>query len=204
MSSRGFTDPNQRLAPYVDPHAHPVGVHDHIGLASATNPLWDDLRVSLHTTTLGAAAPSLTSYRDGLSVYGFSKTIDQSVIFDVQLPHGWIDGSTIHPHIHWATGNYTGTGTVRWILEYSWANIGASFGASTTLTKDVAGPGAAYRHVLTSFATIDGTGKTASSILLCRLARLGANVADTFDDIAYGITVDFHIQYDSMGDTALP
>jgi len=201
---RGFTDLNQRVAPYVDPHTHPVGVHDHLGVASPTNLLWDDLRVSLNGTSPGAATPNLTSYRDGLYLYAFSETVAQHLVFDVQLPHGWVDGSTIHPHIHWAPGNYTGTGVVRWELEYSWANIGSAFGASTTMTVDVAGPGVAYKHTLTAFPTITGTGKTASSILLCKVGRLGNHANDTFDDVAYGITVDFHIQYDSMGDPTLP
>jgi len=204
MSSRGFTDPNQRLAPYVDPHVHPVGVHDHPGIASATNLLWDDLRCSLISGIVGANTPALTAFRSTVQAYAFSASQVNEVFFDVQLPHGWSKGSVLHPHVHWSPGNSTATTVVRWELEYTWANIGAAFGTSTVLTVDAAAGGVAYGHQLTAFGTIDGTGKTDSSVLMCRIARLGNHANDTYPNTAFGLSVDFHIQYDSMGDPTLP
>jgi hypothetical protein len=185
-------------------HWHTPEPHDHTGIASPTNLVWDDLRCSLHTGTVAASAPSLTNIRDGLYSYAFSATLDNAVHFDVQLPHGWAVGTSIYPHIHWSNGASTSGGVTRWALEYAWANMTAAFGASTTLTVDATTPTTAYTHTLTSFGAITGTGKTDSSVLICRIARLGSHGNDTNTAVAFGLSVDFHIQLDSMGDVTQP
>jgi len=40
-----------------------------------------------------------------------------------------------------------------------------------------------------------------SSVLLCRLSRLGGATEDTFDADAYGLSVDFHIRTGVHGTT---
>ncbi len=53
----------------------------------------------------------------------------------------------------------------------------------------------AYMHQIAGFAEIPGTGKRASSVLMCRLARLASSASeDTFDAVAFGLSVDFHFQ----------
>jgi len=191
-------------APREDRHWHVTEPHDHAQLPSATNLLWDDLRVSLVSGIVGANTPALATFISTVQAYAFSASQVNEVFFDVQLPHGWSKGSTLHPHIHWSPGNSTATTVVRWELEYTWANINAAFTTSSTLTVDAAAGGVAYKHQLTSFGTITGTGKTDSSVLMCRVARLGNHANDTYPNTAFGLSVDFHIQYDSMGDPDLP
>lgn len=158
--------------------------------------VWDDLRVSLSTAKPGVTSPSYDTFIDGVEAYAFSKTVEQSVQFEVQLPHSWVQGTELRPHIHWSPGASTDTGVVRWALEYTWANPVASpgnvFPNTVTLTGDQAAAGA-YHHQITSFGTISGTGKRVSSVLVCRLSRVGNASQDTFDDVAFGLSVDFHI-----------
>ena len=203
MSSRGFTDPNQRLAPYVDPHIHPVGNHDHVGIPSASNLVWDDLRVEMGRATVGTDPPTLATFLGTTQALSFSAAATNSVMFVVQLPHGWAQGTTVHPHIHWAPAT-TNVGNVRWELEYTWANMTGTFGAPTVLTVDAAAGGVAFAHKVTAFGSIVGTGKTDSSVIVCRAARLGAHGNDTFTGAAFGLSIDFHIQLDSIGDSTQP
>lgn len=120
---------------------------------------------------------------------------------EAQLPHGWLVGSELRPHIHWSPGNSANTGSVVWELEYSWANAvnpPNTYGASTTLTATQAAAGA-YGHQIAQFAGIDGTGKRESSVLLCRIARVGGDPGDTFTGAAFGISFDIHYQIESPG-----
>lgn len=178
--------------------------------AQLSGPRWDDLRVSLRSASAGAASPTQTTFRQntgatstGVMAYAFSKTIDQSLHFDVQLPHNWLTGTGIRPHVHWSPGSSADTGSVRWELEYTWANAvntpGNTFPVTVSDVVDQAGAGVAYAHQIASFAEIAGTGKRASSVLMCRLARLGNASEDTFDAVAFGLSVDFHIQVSGHG-----
>jgi hypothetical protein len=167
------------------------------------NLLWDDLRVSLAHGTIGGDPPVMTSFLGTTQAYAFNAAATNSLFFDAQLPHTWLAGSEIRPHIHWSPGSSTNTGVTRWGLEYTWANAvsapGNVFPATTTLTVDQAAAGVAYSHQIASFPPIAGTGMRLSSILLCRLHRLGGHANDTFTGVAFGLSLDFHVQNDSGG-----
>lgn len=167
---------------------------------------WDDLRVAITSGTTGnLSPPDLKTFRNGLLAKAFAANGVEQVYFDVQLPHGWVEGSGIRPHIHWSPGNSTNKGVVRWALEYSWANAvappGNTFPASTTLITNQAATGTPYSHQIAQWSEIDGTDKRLSSVLMCRLARFGAQAGDTFTGDAFALSVDFHILTDSRGST---
>lgn len=179
-------------------------------IAGSGDTRWDDLRVTLDNgsnaaqinTIPGITGPQLWYFRDGQGVEAMS--------FQVQLPHGWIEGTTIYPHLHWTPRGSNTSGNVEWNLDYSWQNYDAStpqvFPAVTTSTV-VASPAsgnfiqsAHYITALTaSNAGISGTGKKISSILICRIWRNSANAADTYGEDAGVLFMDFHIQLDATG-----
>jgi hypothetical protein len=89
---------------------------------------------------------------------------------------------------------------VRWGLDYQWQNnTGVYTGTDTAILATAATGTVGYTHLITSFGTIDGTGKTISSILVCRLYRLPADAADTYTGAAGLLSFDFHIENDSLG-----
>jgi len=164
-------------------------------------PAWDDFIVQVAASRLPAsAAPSVVSYL-GTEVLSFSKSATKTMPFNVQIPHAYKEGSAIEFHCHVVYPN-AGTGNSRWQCTYNWANINAEFAASSTTSTAVtiASPNTARRHQLIELvASITGTGKTLSSILLCSLSRIGGDGADDYDDIIYLIGVDFHLQKDALG-----
>ena len=93
----------------------------------------------------------------------------------------------------------TGTGVVEWQLEYFWVNIDGTAGNTTILSLTDAGDGTAYKHQVASWSAISGTGKTVSSMLMCRIFRDGGNGSDTFTGDALLLEIDFHYQIDTMG-----
>jgi hypothetical protein len=164
---------------------------------------WDDLRVDVTSGTTGNLnPPDLETFRDGIIAKAFAPNATEQVYFDVQLPHTWKEGTGIRPHVHWSPGSSTNTGDVVWRLEYTWANAvnapGNTFPATTTLNVTQAAAGA-YAHQIAQWDEIAGTGKRLSSVLMCRLARIGGDAADTFTGDAYALSIDFHIQCQPFG-----
>lgn len=166
--------------------------------ADLSRPRWNDLRVGLSTSRVaGAGVPGFAVLRDGVYGFAFDKASTESVYFEVQLPHDWVEGTGIRPHVHWSPGVSADTGDVRWELEYSWSNpVNAPGNVFPTTVADQVDQTAAgaYAHQIAQFTEVAGTGMRVSSVLVCRLSRVGGATEDTFDADAYGLSFDFHIQ----------
>jgi hypothetical protein len=167
--------------------------------STPSNPLWDDLRVSIVRAAVSTDPPTLVNFQGTTMGFRFVQDATQSVMFDAQIPHTWLEGSEVRPHLHWSPGNSTSTNVVRWGLEYTWSNVNDPFPASTTIYSNSAAAGVAYSHQIAQFAALAGTGKRVSSVFSCRLFREGANGADTFPTGAFAISFDFHLQMSSDG-----
>jgi hypothetical protein len=116
----------------------------------------------------------------------------------VQIPHSYKLRTDLNPHVHWApmTGN---AGNVKWALEYTVARPGAAFPTTASLVVVSAATGA-FQHILADFPDIPGTQLTdVSAMLVCRLSRLGADLADTYPDAAAFLEFDLHYILDTLG-----
>ncbi len=166
--------------------------------------VWDDLRVPLSAAKrLGFSDPDWEQFQDdgagsvGVYEQAFSNTIDQELFFDRQLPHSYREGTDIRPHVHWSPST-AGAGNVTWKLEYTWVNIDGTFGTTTTIAVTDATDTTALKHHKALMSNIDGTGKTMSSMLLCRLYR-DVSDGDTYAADAFALEIDFHYQKDTVG-----
>lgn len=170
-------------------------------------PAWDDLRTEPDVKGTGAKNPSFVSWINGLFLLDFDNAVlasEKEVWFNVQMPHGWKEGTAVYPHVHWTNKTAGGAGhVVRWGLEYTIAKIGAVFPATTTIyATTISGGGditAANSHMLTSFAPVTMTGKTVSTIISCRLFRNSSDAADTYTGTAGLLYIDWHYQLDAPG-----
>ena len=165
--------------------------------------VWEDLRFPAHNTKVNPSKsePAYEAFINGVFAYHFdpANADDESLHFIAQLPHTYKEETDIYPHVHWSPKT-TDTGNVLWELSYTWQNQDAgAFPATTQITIPQAGGGVALAHQLISFDPISGSGKTISSILLCRLTRLGTDEADTFTGDAAVLEVDIHYQLNTMG-----
>ena len=168
--------------------------------------LWEDFRFpALTMKRRGISDPSFMVYvqdsagtSPGVWSEAFSASALNELSFDVQLPHGWVEGSEIRPHIHWGPAS-AAAGNVVWGLEYSWANVNAKFPYTTTIKTVAPAAGVFPYNGMVSLPPIDGTGMTISSILKCRIYRDGAATDDTYGGLAHLHEVDFHIQVNSLG-----
>lgn len=173
--------------------------------SSAT--LWDDLRVSLDKASSAASLDFLPGASSGPEIWYFRNAAGvEAMSFTVQIPHSWKEGSTIYPHIHWIPKN-TATGDVEWNFDYTWANYDPNtpqiFPALTTSTVVAIGPFTQSAHVITPLTTnnagLTATGKTVSSVLICRIWRDSGRAADTYNNNVGLISIDFHFEMDTFG-----
>jgi len=130
---------------------------------------WDDLQGPATAGKTSATAPSFDYTNIG---YLFPQNDTTRRLYYVfQLPHAWKEGSTIYPHIHF---RQTDSATPTFKLDYSWHNIGAAIPAFTTLTMAttvVTYTSGSIHQIATNTSGISGSGKTISSLLLCKLYR---------------------------------
>jgi len=172
---------------------------------------FEDLRVPMSSTRRGAAEdPLYSKFRDdgsgSVGVYGswFRTNQTEDLFFEVQMPHGWKEGSTLYPHIHWSPKTNTGGNKVRWGFEFIWVNVAGTFGNTTVMYAEdpippIGGSPTAYQHVISGFPSIDGTGQTLSSMLVCRVFRDGTHANDTYNNNALMLQFDFHYEIDADG-----
>jgi hypothetical protein len=164
--------------------------------------LWTDIPFSLTSANTPGADATYTAIGGGN--YGYCWRLpasgDPTLTFEVQLPHTYKAGSDLKPHFHWFV-DAVATDQFVMILRYTIWNVGVA-PVSGTLTATVPFTSVAYQEVITGFGTISGTGIVESTIISCEVARLATSDAnDTYADIIYLLSSDFHIQLDKRGST---
>jgi hypothetical protein len=173
---------------------------------------WDDLRVPVSSTNLGGSKdPGYSKLLDngagsqGVFTYWFDASTEEEIYFSCQLPHNYIPGSYLRPHVHWVPKSNGSAGqVVSWGLEYTWANLGVVFGNTSILYGNVSTPSetlVANKHYVTKLGQIDGTSKAYSSMLVCRLFRdaTGAGATDSYTADAGLLEIDFHYNLNGFG-----
>ena len=168
-----------------------------------TAPMWDDLRFPVSAINpVGLAAPPVLNQDSGLLEFSASQT--NTVAIQVQLPHAWLQGSAIVPHVHWRKV-MEGAGNVAWSLTYEFVNAGDVFTdvpATLPATTTVAGTpddGTALRHLLSSFGEVSMADRSISCMGLITLSRVGGDGADTYAGVAQLLEFDIHYQIDAFG-----
>lgn len=172
---------------------------------------WNDTMVAPLSVRVGGTAPSLDAGFGGdaaLYYYAFDGASSTDyVFFAVQIPHDYIEGTTLYPHVHFAPTT-TATGGVRFVLTYQWQSIAGVFGSSADIAMcyDITAD-SQWKHILAgnttkaggTRSTIAGTGKGISSILVCKLARVYNDSDDTYAaDVAF-LGFDIHYETDGLG-----
>ena len=169
--------------------------------------VWDDLRVSMDKGSSSASLAYSPGESSGGQIWYFRDAKGlETLSFQVQLPHSYKEGPNIYPHLHWTPLN-SGSGNVEWNLDYTWVNYDSTtplaFPSTTTSTIVETGPFTIRTHLITPLTTgnvgLDGTGKKISSILICRLWRNSNNSADTYQNDAGLLSLDFHYQINTVG-----
>ena len=167
---------------------------------------WDDLRFPVQGIDIvGPSAPPSRETDTGLLL--FSASAVNTVAGVAQMPHSWLEESTIVPHIHWQRVTTTSPiGNVLWQFDYEVVNNGdvapMAYAAQAQTSTVVAGTpddGAANRVLISSFGKTSMRDKEISCIILWKLSRIGNDVSDTATSVARLLEFDIHYMVDGRG-----
>jgi hypothetical protein len=155
--------------------------------------LWDDLRVTANMISATGAqfseppryVPVLTNRERGPSFsglqgyeFGYGRGVFQSGHFQVQLPHGYVAGTAIEPHIHVRLDPASeGAAGQKLLLEfeYIWVNVSEPRPDTTriiSINHDVTEEDLVSDNVMISFGFIEKKDARISSMLDCRFSRI--------------------------------
>lgn len=171
--------------------------------ANETAGTWEDLNFNAAGINPAGAADSAT--RDTTTgMLLFAGNQDNVLAGCAQMPHGWIEGTEVRPHIHlrFPTAEVANT---RWKLEYDLASVNGNFvnnyGVYTTLaTITIANPNNAKKSVVIGFGPIDMTGYGKSAQIPWKLTRLAnSDAADNHNANVVLTDIDFHYQRNRFG-----
>ena len=201
--------------------------------------MWDDVRVTADMVSLGELQHTQAPKRvrlygnskrslsySGIWGYGFDhgrdgKGLFQNAYFNVQLPHSYMGGSSIEPHVHVRLfpGSEAAEGQQLLLeFEYVWINVNEAAPADTTIipvnypvkAEDLQGG-----NSLISFGFIEKSNAAISSMLSCRFSRISIEEGwedywrpegfanDSFKGLMVLLEFDFHIQKDAEGSKEL-
>lgn len=155
----------------------------------------------------GPSTPSLTTFRDNIKLNAFTGTGTQinEGFFSIHLLHDLKAGSDMSFHIHWTHNNAAPSGNVKWYID--WA-IARGYEAGTFPAADIVSSvqtaGAQYAHHITPDSDIVLTNTVEmepDAILIGRIYRDPADVADTFEDDAFLMHIDLHYEMTRDGTT---
>ena len=171
---------------------------------------WEDLRFP--GTGAGADTSTgrlSTDYTEGMLTFASNaRYTDEPWIMNVQLPHGWVEGSPIRPHLHWMQEQ---ANDPNWTICYRAAqkvvainSAGSSFAPVAPSVARVF-TYASRIHQITSWAETVLTGYTVSDMIQIILYRDSANAsgvhagADPYTIDAKVLEFDVHILMENLG-----
>lgn len=168
---------------------------------------WDDLRFTASSINpVGATSPPALD--DTVSGFPgtllFSGSAENIVAGVAQMPHAWLAGSAVQPHIHWSKPVGSANAT-DW--EFYYRHLGFPSDVAGNWVGPIAGtitagdPTMADSHIISGFGSIEMTGKRESSMLCWKIVRQGGTDADSGTARLY----EFDIHYYSVkAGTATP
>jgi hypothetical protein len=145
---------------------------------------WNAIRFPSHAISVaGSAAPPATD-TDNTLLFDSAATFE-SVVVSVRMPHGWNQGTSLIPKVHW-TKKSAGAGNVVWQVRYRIASVGkvlSSWSGWTTSTDitPYPTPNDADMHNLASLPEIDMSSYSGfTPVLLVQIGRDPAHSEDTY------------------------
>lgn len=163
--------------------------------------LWEDIMLYPESLGTGSSAPDLVSINGSkLRSYGFDGgNLTEQLYGSFEIPHTYNVGSTLRPHIHWSTTT-TGTGNVKWQLEYEIKDVGEIFtGVTSTIVAVDSTDGVAYKNHVVEFNTINIPTLKIGAQCKFRLFRNPSDAEDTYGSDVILLTLGIHFEVISNG-----
>ena len=176
-------------------------------------PVWDGLTVDLASARpSGSFVPVMTQVPGSTAIYvwGFQPDDDQYLFMNfhnsMRSPTASYSDTydkndmtdpVIRTHLHWMP-NDDAVGDVVIQFEYQVSVLHEGMQDPVLVEKVVTTPGAIAEQI-TGLTEIPNDELTQQSIIVCRIARMGSDVRDTYTGTMLGFSIDAYVPIDSLG-----
>ena len=161
---------------------------------------WRDLRAPLIGAKQGGISdPALDIFGPSGGIKQYKFVVGNEVFLAFHIDHDIKQGSTVYPHVHWASDGVS-TNTVKWELEYTIAareDPSVAFPAPTTITVEAAATATAWAHEVTEHG-VGFTAPVVDSLIVMHVKRITNGGTDNTDAI-FGLFVDLHYEAQQYG-----
>lgn len=159
---------------------------------------WDDSQqMAIALRDVGANVPALTQYGTS-GIYMPLFDINDLLVFSIQLPHGYQEGTSVWPHVHWIA-DAIDANTVKWEIDYQWLNPTVDvIAAAPTSVYAEAAPAAAGVTYVTSTTEVTKAAAKISSLFMGNIRRITNGGTDATANI-YLAFFDIHFRRDTWG-----
>ena len=168
-------------------------------LAARTDQAWmmDGLEPTLRE---GVGNPAeLATFIGNTVAYSYVPSAVSETYVNWDVPFNWATGTDLYAAIHWSPGNSTATGNVRFGLEFTYATVNGTFGASNTFYISGTSDGTAYKHYQSVSSSFPGSLAEANMRFLIRLYRDGSDPLDTLSSDIFVVGFDLYYQTNKFG-----
>lgn len=168
------------------------------------NFLYRDYNFNPSTLGVGATPPDMVQLdATGIFLSAFDGTATTEQVFGaVELDHDWMEGTLIHPHVHWMPVN-ANAGNVKWQLTYTFLVDGAVYVAPATIPIVTPAPGVAWEDNRADFPTINAGPYLIGTQFCFRFFRNPTDGDDTYASDAMVSTIGLHVKVNSIGSRQL-
>lgn len=123
----------------------------------------------------------------GVLAQSFTDNTNNEIFFNTILDTNYVPNSAVIAELHW-TPNTDNAGDVVWSMEFTTAPVGTVIPTTTVVSKTVSSPETKLEHVQTFLPSFKVPSN--STIISVGLFRDGVNVADTYPDAVYLLSVN--------------
>ena len=201
MATTTFSGPVNSSGGYIASGESGNGIQLGDNVSSAFG--WADITAPVTVRGVGVNDPDWTQVSTG-PFYAYAFAVNDRCWFPFHIPHDIVPSSPIHFHCHWFPSG-TNTAVVKWQFDYMYAkgfNQANYDPDGLNVTAQEAGPGVAYRNMVTETAAVTIADLTEpDGILYVRMARVTNGGTDNTDTI-FVTTADIH--YQTTGINATP
>jgi len=177
---------------------------------------WRDILGQIIVKAVGANDPVFNVFRGSIRAYQYSNAIMNEAWVILHIPHDYVPSTDLFMHVHWAqitvdTGGAAGVpGVAKWYFDVTYADgHGTAGGAADPFIAPYAvsvtqqGSTTQYGHMIAE-VQITGASLAASTILpdgllIVRVYRDPADVADTLNQAPFLLMADCHYQSTNIG-----
>lgn len=190
------------------------GASDYVKIASAGHltmhgdaTQWGSVRISPFAMLASTDAPAAHAFpratSNTLVLYYFAQDYMNQLFFVAELPRSYKENAEILPRVHWVPETTPDPDVYCvWGIEYTIANQGDTFPATSTVTARYHKPAETQvpdRHYVTPFDPIAGSGEKMGVVIVGRLFRDGADDNDRMKGDAGLLMLEFIFEMDSIG-----